>query len=126
MTIDSIQSKIRLPHIQVEEYLSSLIEELKPGDQLPPEPALARQLGVSRATLREVILAFVARGALVRRHGVGTFVASRIPILESGLEVLESVDRLAERIDLETNVTHLEIVERHDAMGADAVEHCQG
>jgi GntR family transcriptional regulator len=55
---------------------------------------------------------FVERGVLVRRHGVGTFVASRIPVLESGLEVLESIDSIAKQSGLETEMAHLEVVER--------------
>jgi GntR family transcriptional regulator len=55
---------------------------------------------------------FVERGVLVRRHGVGTFVASRIPVLESGLEILESIDSLAQQIGLETEMAHLEVIER--------------
>lgn len=105
-------TKHRPPHLQVEEALNALIEQLEPGDQLPPEPTLARDLGVSRATLREVMRTFVERGLLVRRHGVGTFVNARRPVLESGLEVLESIDELAQRIGMETTVAHLELVER--------------
>ncbi|MBN1486302.1 MAG: GntR family transcriptional regulator [Anaerolineae bacterium] len=104
--------KIRPPHIQVEETLSELIEQLEPGTQLPPEPKLAQQLGVSRATLREVMRTFVERGVLARRHGVGTFVASRIPVLETGLEVLESLDRMADRLGVVTEVSALEVLER--------------
>ncbi len=104
--------KIQPPHVQVEEAISNLIAEMQPGDQLPPEPRLARQLGVSRATLREVMRTFAERGLLVRKHGVGTFVASRIPVLESGMEVLESLEHLAEQIGLETEMAHLEVVER--------------
>lgn len=103
---------IQLPHVQVEEALTKLVKEMRPGDQLPPEPKLAQQLGVSRATLREVLRLFVDRGILARRHGVGTFVASRIPVLETGIEVLESIDRMSERLGLETKMAHLEIIER--------------
>jgi len=103
---------IQSPHVQVEEALTKLVKEMRPGDQLPPEPKLARQLGVSRATLREVLRLFVDRGILARRHGVGTFVASRIPVLETGIEVLESIDRMSERLGLETEMAHLELVER--------------
>ncbi len=39
-----------------------------PCDQLPPEPQLARQFGVSRPTLREV-LDLAERGLVVRRQG---------------------------------------------------------
>lgn len=104
--------KIRLPYAQVEQAITTMVERMQPGDQLPTEPALARQLGVSRATLRDVLRTFAERGILVRRQGVGTFVASRIPILEAGLEVLESLRRMARRHNLLTEVAHLDIVER--------------
>jgi len=104
--------KVRSPRVQVEESLYAMIKSLKTGDQLPPEPALAKQLGVSRPTLREVMRTLVERGVLVRRHGVGTFVASRFPVLESGMEVLESLARLAKRTGLATKVAYLEVEER--------------
>jgi len=100
------------PHLHVEEALSAMLKTLHPGDHLPPEPVLAKHLGVSRSTLREGLRMFAERGVLVRRHGVGTFVASPSPTLESGLEVLESVDSLARRMGLETEVADLEVVER--------------
>jgi len=103
---------IRLPYVQVEEAIAAMIEQMQPGDQLPTEPTLAKCLGVSRATLREALRTFVERGILVRRQGVGTFVASRIPTLEAGLEVLESLDRMAQRLKLTTEVAHLKTDER--------------
>ncbi len=104
--------KIRSPRLQVEDALTEMLETLGPGDQLPPEPSLAKELGVSRATLREVMQTFVERGFLVRKHGVGTFVAARLPVLETGMEVLESLATQAARLDLETETRHLKIVER--------------
>jgi GntR family transcriptional regulator len=103
---------IRLPYVQVEEAVAAMIEQRQPGEQLPAEPTLAKRLGVSRATLREALRTFVERGILVRRQGIGTFVASRIPTLAAGLEVLESLDHMAQRLGLTTEVTHLESVER--------------
>lgn len=46
-----------------------------PGTRLPSEADLALQLGVSRATLREALRILADRGMIVRRHGLGTFVA---------------------------------------------------
>ncbi len=116
------------PRHKVEAALSDLIAEMAPGSRLPPEPQLAQHIGASRATLREVIRSFVERGVLVRRHGVGTFVASRIPFLESGLEVLESLERMAQRNGLETEMLKLTILERtptaqeRAGLGLEAVE----
>jgi GntR family transcriptional regulator len=104
--------RVRSTREQVEETLDRLVKQLQPGDQLPPEPDLARLMGISRPTLREVLHTFAERGLLVRRQGVGTFVATRLPILESGLEVLESLNRTASRLGLETEVLHLTTITR--------------
>jgi len=51
---------------------------LKPGDRLPPERALALELGVSRPSLREAIQKLVSKGLLSTRHGGGTHVTDRL------------------------------------------------
>jgi len=51
---------------------------LKPGDRLPPERALALDLGVSRPSLREAIQKLVSKGLLSTRHGGGTHVTDRL------------------------------------------------
>jgi GntR family transcriptional regulator len=96
----------------VNEALAALLERCQVGEQLPPEPRLAQQLGVSRATLREAMRSFEERSLIVRRHGVGTFVAPPRPVIEAGLEELESLDTLARRIGLEAHMGAAEIVER--------------
>lgn len=80
--------------------LSSLINSLQAGEKLPSEPELARQLGVSRATLREAMRTFETQGLIHRRQGSGTYVARPSQVIESGLEVLESIETLAKRINL--------------------------
>jgi GntR family transcriptional regulator, L-lactate dehydrogenase operon regulator len=47
---------------------------LQPGDRLPPERALALQLGVSRTALREAIAQLSSQGVLRARVGGGTYV----------------------------------------------------
>ena len=49
--------------------------ELKPGDQIPAERLLSEQHGISRMTTRQAVAYLVREGALVARHGLGTFVA---------------------------------------------------
>jgi GntR family transcriptional regulator len=104
-----IQTISRAPRFELEASLIHLLNNLNPGDRLPPEPDLARQLGVSRAMLREVVTGLVERGMLIRRQGIGTFVANQTPFFDFGLEVLESLDSLAKRTGLETEVRDLEI-----------------
>ncbi len=66
-------------------HISDFIEAqgLVGGDRLPPERALAAQLGVSRATLSRALAALETRGRIEVRHGVGALV--REPSAGSGL-----------------------------------------
>src|SRR6266498_314100 len=61
------------------EHLTGLIMtgRLRVGDFLPPEPELCKQLGMSRATVREAVRMLEARGLIERRHGVGVIVVNR-------------------------------------------------
>jgi len=101
---------IRAPRVELENSLLQLLNSLTPGDRLPPEPDLSRQLGVSRAMLREVVTGLVERGMLIRRQGIGTFVASQTPFIDYGLEILESLDSLGKRTGIETEVRDLKII----------------
>jgi DNA-binding FadR family transcriptional regulator len=44
------------------------------GDALPPETELARDLGISRGSLREAMKSLQTLGVVETRHGLGTFV----------------------------------------------------
>lgn len=103
-------SKRRAPYARTTAALAELLDQSEPGSYLPSEPALAQQLGVSRATLREAMRSFVDRGWVERRQGVGTYVRPRL--IEAGLEELISIDRLAERIGLPVSMDQLEISEQ--------------
>jgi GntR family transcriptional regulator len=92
--------------------LGDIIGDAKPGDRLPSEPKLARQLGVSRATLREAMRSFETRGVIRRRQGSGTFVMQPSRVIESGLEVLESIETLAKRIGLDVSMGALKLEHR--------------
>ncbi len=49
-------------------------QEWKNGDQLPPEPELAKEYNVSRVTLRQALAELTKDGLLVRFQGKGTFI----------------------------------------------------
>ncbi len=57
--------------------------KLRPGDRLPSERELARQLGISRASLRPGLRFLAAIGVLTSRHGSGTYIATGPPALDS-------------------------------------------
>jgi GntR family transcriptional regulator len=73
------------------------------------EPDLAKQLGVSRATLREAMRTFETQGLIRRRQGAGTFVVGKVPVIDAGLEVLESLDTMARRMNLAIAVSDLNV-----------------
>lgn len=85
---------------KLHEDLSHIIDSAHSGERLPSEPELARRLGVSRATLRESMRTFETQGLIRRRQGSGTYVEHPAKVIESGLEVLESIGTMAERIGL--------------------------
>jgi GntR family transcriptional regulator len=80
------------------------------------EPELAKQLGVSRATLREAMRTFETQGLIRRRQGAGTFVVGKVPVIDAGLEVLESLETMAHRMNLAVTVSDLDIeqVDAHE------------
>ncbi len=118
----SIPNHSTLSH-RLHEDLAQMISTTNPGDRLPTEPELAKQLGVSRATLREAMRTFETQGFLLRKQGVGTFVVRPTQVLESGLEVLESIETLANRTGLPVSPGKVDLEQRQatneecDALG---------
>ncbi|MFH1185026.1 MAG: GntR family transcriptional regulator [Chloroflexota bacterium] len=104
------------PFQRLQSDLSALIGITGAGERLPAEPELARRMGVSRATLREAMRTFEVQGLIRRRQGSGTFVVGRVPVIEAGLEVLESLETMAERLGLEVTVSDLHV----ESLPADA------
>lgn len=86
---DSIAQTI-LKMIEVENRFSI-------GDKLPNENELAKELGVSRSTLREAIKILTTNGVLEIKRGKGTFVTNNT-IIESGDigEIASGLDDLFE------------------------------
>lgn len=94
---------------RLQQTLGVLITATPTGGKLPSEPDLARQMGVSRATLREAMRSFEGQGLIRRRQGIGTFVVRQSQVLDSGLEVLESIETMAGKIKLDVSMGDLSI-----------------
>ena len=75
-----------LPQI-IADKIIDLIEskELLPGERLPSEQELMKELNVGRGTIREAIKSLVSRNIVEIRRGVGTFVAEKTGVVEDPL-----------------------------------------
>lgn len=86
---------------EVAQQLTELIYRgfLKPGERLPSERELARQLQVSRPTVREAINQLTVMNLLEQRQGQGTFVRSLDPLHENPMATfMEGQDVTLEHI----------------------------
>lgn len=72
------------PHHKAEPATESIQDRMKrfilergykAGEPLPPESAMAKELGISRASLREAISGLQSQGILESHHGRGTFIS---------------------------------------------------
>lgn len=73
-----VVSAAKLPkYLRLSNAILNLIEsgEIRPGDKLPPEGALAGALPASLGTVQKALGHLKALGVVVRDHGRGTFVA---------------------------------------------------
>ncbi len=82
---------------QLKEVLKKQIEngELKQGERLPSEIELINTYEVSRTTIREAVNDLVQNGYLVRKRGVGTYVATP----KHSQWVLENLSSFAEELE---------------------------
>jgi len=69
------------------------------GDRLPPEPALAELLGVSRSSVREAIRRLQAQGIVRVVHGRGTFVLEARPSLLVPAQIVDLIVRSPENVE---------------------------
>lgn len=104
---------------QLADHIADFIEAqgLVPGDRLPPERRLAKDLGVSRATLSRALVALEVRGRLEVRHGDGAVV--RDPQTRVTLPPLDDVplhELLATRLTTMTELASLAAVHPDSAL----------
>ena len=90
MDLQHLGRKLGPQQARVYLTLRSAIErgELQPGEGLSSQADLAEQHGVALATLNQAMRALEQDGYIVRRHGVGTFVAEVPPESNDPLRAL--------------------------------------
>ncbi len=72
-----VPPRARIPkYYPVKRHLAERIAALPPGSPVPPERALAAELGISRTTVRQALAELEMEGRLHRIQGKGTFVAT--------------------------------------------------
>ncbi|MGD7043739.1 GntR family transcriptional regulator [Jeotgalibacillus proteolyticus] len=104
----TIKTDNRHLYLQVIDRLKRDIDKgvYKEKERLPSEFELSRQLGISRATLREALRILEEENRIVRRHGVGTFVNAK-PLFTSGIEQLYSVTDMIKMAGMEPGTIFL-------------------
>ena len=76
MKFKSLERTPSLPQEIVASLTGALLAgELRPGDRLPSEQALATEFGVARTVVREAISQLKYDGIVQSRVGVGAFIA---------------------------------------------------
>lgn len=94
---DGIASSGLPMHAAIVETLWNAIDrgDLKPGDPIEPEVALARRLGVSRSTVNRAMQTLREQGLIQRRRSLGTRVVGRANDVDSArLPINKSNPRL--------------------------------
>ena len=140
-----MDNKKRLSDDIAEVLLSQIVVEKKylPGDKLPNEIDLSKELGVSRITLREAIRILVTRHVLEIKRGKGTFVREdyndhtldrlNIPPDEIRLifepeiayyATLRATDKELERINTLKNEIEERILNKKDYAKQETLFHC--
>ncbi|RAK11166.1 GntR family transcriptional regulator [Halanaerobium saccharolyticum] len=91
--MDILKHDKRPLYLKIKEHIENLIDQeiYEAGDKLPSETAFAKELDVSRASLREALRVLEKEGKIIKSQGVGTFVSKPIPRFKRGIEELFSV-----------------------------------
>jgi DNA-binding FadR family transcriptional regulator len=125
---------------RVAEQIARLIAsgEYRPGSRLPPERDLARQLGISRPTVREAMVALELAGIVEVRTGAGIYVNAKpaearmlplwlgdsgpgpIELIEARRAIEPSVAAAAARCAAETDIAAIEETLADMAQAADS------
>lgn len=98
-------------YIQIADQIMERVRDgrLPPGSKLPSEREIATQMGVSRPSVREALIALELLGVVEIRIGQGTFVVGKPVSLETvrSLRMVPPFDLLEARAAIESNVAVL-------------------
>ncbi len=97
-----------LKHVQVREYVRTLVEGLEPGAPAPSERELVTRFGVARMTVRQAMDALVSEGLLERMPGKGTFVARPRRGVQMPISFSEEMQRRGLQPESQTLLCRLE------------------
>jgi DNA-binding GntR family transcriptional regulator len=96
----SLSEKIWAPNVRREDLVQRVANalreqilsgQLSAGTKLMPEAEFARNLGISRPSLREAIRILAREGLIVVKHGVGTFITNETKPMLGSLELMRSM-----------------------------------
>jgi GntR family transcriptional regulator len=96
--------------------------------RLPSEPALARQMDASRATVRSALAQLETDGLVMRKHGSGTFVNPRVQGVQTRLEEVWDFTEMIREAGYTPGVRHCWLrieapaPEAADKLGLDAAD----
>lgn len=96
-------------HVRVQILELTGQRKLQSGDQLPSETELSHVLGVSRNTIREALMTLERDGAVVRQHGIGTFLNPTPHHLKTGLHHMLPIPELIAASGFKPQVRDLRI-----------------
>ena len=112
-------SRPRLYKQLVERLLAHISEEgLSTGQRLPTERELAQQLGVSRASVAQAVVALEVQGILSVRQGDGIYLLHQADPAETVQELIKRRQRLPDILEareaIEVKITFLAAQRRND------------
>ncbi|PUU87455.1 MAG: GntR family transcriptional regulator, partial [Halanaerobium sp.] len=120
--MDILKHDKRPLYLKIKEHIENLIDQeiYEAGDKLPSETAFAKELDVSRASLREALRVLEKEGKIIKSQGVGTFISKPIPRFKRGIEELFSVTDTIKNEGFTPGTRALEIskekIEKHLAL----------
>lgn len=89
MAFQRIEIKRKSAHVAEQIAEAIRVKVYLVGDRLPPERAIAEQMGVSRPSVREALSALQLVGVLETRAGDGTYVVKALDRREAAISLLE-------------------------------------